>query len=149
MRSYRMERLTGVDGLVAVEEPTPTPGRGEVLVRVRATAINPRDLQIASGEHPTNIEEGRIPLSDGAGVVEQVGEGATRFRVGDRVVASFHPTWYGGPSRSLGELYGTELDGWLADYKVVHEEALVTVPEHLSFEEAATLPSSAVTAWSA
>jgi NADPH:quinone reductase-like Zn-dependent oxidoreductase len=149
MRAYRMDRLTGLDGLVAVNETTLTPGLGEVLVRVKATSINPRDLVIASGLYPMNFERGRIPFSDGAGVIEQVGEGVNRFAVGDRVVASYLPTWFGGPLRSLGEQYGTERDGWLADYKVVHEEALVTIPEHLSFEEAATLPSSAVTAWSA
>jgi NADPH:quinone reductase-like Zn-dependent oxidoreductase len=116
---------------------------------VKASSLNARDLMIANGTYPVPAPSGRVPLSDGAGVVEAVGDNVSRFRVGDRVVNSFHPTWFGGPLREVGPFYGVQRDGWLTEYIVVDEEALVAKPEHLSFEEAATLPCAAVTAWSA
>lgn len=137
-------------GLAASQvRPTPLPAAGEVLVRVRATSVNARDRHIVAGKYAVDIPEGRIPLSDGAGVVEAVGEEVSRFRVGDRVVATFHPDWADGPFPGWGELRGTHRDGWLAEYVAVDEQSLVAIPEHLSFEEAATLPCAGLTAWSA
>ncbi|CAM5624432.1 L-threonine 3-dehydrogenase [Streptomyces alboniger] len=146
MQSYR---LNADRVLELVEGPTPTPGRGQVLIRVKATSLNGRDMLIASGLYPFPPLPNLIQLSDAAGVIEAVGPDTTRFRVGDRVVNSFNPTWYGGPMRKLGRMYGTDIDGWLTDYAVVDENVLVSMPEHLSFEEAATLPCAALTGWSA
>ena len=101
------------------------------------------------GEFPFPASPGFIALSDGAGEIEAIGAGVTRFAVGDRVVNSFLPTWFGGKLREIGQQYVLDLDGWLAEYRVVSEQALVTMPEHLTFEEAAMLPCTAVTAWSA
>jgi NADPH:quinone reductase-like Zn-dependent oxidoreductase len=99
------------------------------------------------GRGPTKI--GVIPLSDGAGEVAAIGDGVTRVKVGDRMAGCFHPRWFGGPIRPeyLTDRLGANLDGMLAEYAVLSEEALVRVPSHLSFEEAATLPCAAVTAW--
>ncbi|MET7543462.1 NAD(P)-dependent alcohol dehydrogenase [Streptomyces sp. NPDC005507] len=127
----------------------PIPSAGELLVRVKASSLNARDLLIANGRYSTAVPPGRIPLSDGAGIVEAVGDGVSRFRVGDRVVGTFHPAWLYGPFREWGELYGVQRDGWLTDYIAVDEQSVVAVPEHLSYEEAATLPCAALTAWSA
>lgn len=146
MQSYR---LNADRVLELVEGPTPTPGRGQVLIRVKATSLNGRDMLITSGLYPFPPLPNLIQLSDAAGVIEAVGPDTTRFRVGDRVVNSFNPTWYGGPVRKLGRMYGTDIDGWLTDYAVVDENVLVSMPEHLSFEEAATLPCAALTGWSA
>ena len=90
-----------------------------------------------------------MPLSDGAGEVVALGDGASRFAVGDRVIGCFHPRWFGGPIKPdyLSDRLGANLDGMLAEYAVVNEEAAVAVPGDLSFEEAATLPCAAVTAW--
>ena len=90
-----------------------------------------------------------MPLSDGAGEVVALGDGASRFAVGDRVIGCFHPRWFGGPIKAdyLTDRLGANLDGMLAEYAVVNEEAAVAVPGDLSFEEAATLPCAAVTAW--
>jgi NADPH:quinone reductase-like Zn-dependent oxidoreductase len=104
---------------------------------------------IARGEYPFPASPGLIALSDGAGEIEAIGAGVTRFAVGDRVVNSFLPTWFGGKLRELGQQYVIDLDGWLAEYRVVSEQALVRMPAHLTFEEAATLPCTAVTAWAA
>lgn len=149
MRNYQMDSLNGIGGIGLHEMDKPTPAVGEVLVRVKASSLNARDLSIANGHYPLPVAPGRVPLSDGAGVVEAIGEGVSRFAVGDRVVNSYLPTWFGGLIRSFGEQYGVERDGWLTEYIVVHEEGLVSIPDHLSFEEAATLPCAAVTAWSA
>ena len=90
-----------------------------------------------------------MPLSDGAGEVVAIGDGVTRIKVGDQIAGTFHPRWFGGPIRPeyLTDRLGANLDGMLAEYAVLSEEALVRVPSHLSLEEAATLPCAAVTAW--
>ena len=156
MRAYRLEQFKTIDDLVLRDEETPKPGRREVLVRVRASSLNYRDLAILHGSYPMSCATGHIPLSDGAGEVVEVGEGVKRFEAGSRVVNTFFPRWFGGrfQSSSISEQYGSEQygsdsDGWLTEYKVVSEESLVAIPPHLSFEEAATLPCAAVTAWSA
>jgi len=144
-----MDRLGSLDGLVAHEEPTPTPGSGEVLVRVKATAVNFRDIFTLKGQSPFPVKTGVIPMSDAAGEVAAVGAGVTRFKVGDRVINAFFRNWYGGPRAPNLETYGSDHDGWLAEFKVVGADALSLAPRHLTFEEAATLPCVAVTAWSA
>jgi NADPH:quinone reductase-like Zn-dependent oxidoreductase len=149
MRAYRHMSFTGIDALELVEEDIPGLGAGQVLVRVRASSLNFRDPLIANGQMPFAGSPGFIALSDGAGEIEGVGAGVTRFAVGDRVINSFLPTWFGGKLRELGQQYVLDLDGWLAEYRVVSEEALVRMPAHLTFEEGATLPCTAVTAWTA
>jgi NADPH:quinone reductase-like Zn-dependent oxidoreductase len=149
MRVYQLDRLGSLDGLTLVERDIPAPGLGEVLVRVRASSLNFRDLIILSGSYPVPVPLGRVPLSDGAGEVVAVGPGVTRFQAGDRVVNAFFPNWFGGSFNTMPEQYVADRDGWLAEYKAISAEALVTMPKHLTFEEAATLPCAAVTAWSA
>ncbi|MGV4877999.1 alcohol dehydrogenase catalytic domain-containing protein [Acetobacter indonesiensis] len=94
---------------------------------------------------------GLIPCSDAAGEIVSVGEDVTIFRPGDRVVSSFHARWFGGrpPVGLMLESYGTGSDGWLAEYKVVSQEAVVPLSDSISFEDGATLPCAAVTAWNA
>ncbi|MFE6031706.1 zinc-dependent alcohol dehydrogenase family protein [Streptomyces niveus] len=144
MRLYKMSE-SGQQELV--EEPIPAPGTGQVLVRVHASSLNARDLFMLDGRYP--VPPGRVPLSDAAGVIEAVGPEVTRFADGDRVVNSFHATWYGGPQRKPGPAYHTDIDGWLTEYRLIDQQGLVAIPEHLDFTEAATLPCAAVTAWSA
>jgi NADPH:quinone reductase-like Zn-dependent oxidoreductase len=149
MRAYQIERLGSLDGLVLAERDMPSPGAGQVLVRVRASSLNFRDLMILNGQYPMPIPPGRVPLSDGAGDVVAVGAGVTRFKAGDRVINSFFPNWFGGSFNAMPEQWVVDHDGWLTEYKAVSAEALVAMPKHLTFEEAATLPCVAVTAWSA
>ena len=128
----------------------PVPGRNQVLVRVRAVSLNHRDLNMLrnawGGEHKLT---GTIPLSDGAGEVIAVGEGVTRFAVGDRVAGIFFEKWIeGAPSdEALESDRGGNAGGMLSEVIVSDEASLVSVPSHLTFEEAATLPCAAVTAW--
>lgn len=117
MLSYRLKTIGSIDGLELCEEPVPTPGAGEVLVRARACSLNFRDLAILQGWMPFGVEAGRILLSDAAGSVEAVGPGVTRFRAGDWVINSTMPNWFGGRFREFPQQYGLHLDGWLCEYR--------------------------------
>lgn len=149
MQVYRPDQPGSIDHLAVHDEDVPDPQRGEVLVRVRAASLNYRDLLLLGGKYPANGPQGLIPLSDAAGEVAAVGQGVTRFSVGDRVINAFHAAWFGGrlPAASTLVGYGNGQDGWLAEYRAVSENALVALPETLSFEQGATLPCAAVTAW--
>src|SRR6202165_1066377 len=149
MRVYQLDRPGSLDGLVLAERNVPSPAAGEVLVRVRASSLNFRDLMILNGEYPMPVPPGRVPLSDGAGEVVAVGADVRRFKVGDRVINSFFPNFFGGSFNAMPEQPVVDHDGWLTEYKAVSAEALVAMPGYLTFEEAATLPCVAVTAWSA
>lgn len=139
----------GVDSLELVERPVPSPGPGEVLVKIHAVSLNYRDLMMVKGLYNPKMKLPRIPCSDGAGEVAEVGQGVSRFKPGDRVAGIFMQNWFDGaptPAKVKGAL-GGDIDGMLAEYVVLRESGLVNVPNHLSFVEAATLPCAAVTAW--
>lgn len=148
-RAFRMEKPIGINGLVNQAVPIPTPAPGEVLVNVRASSLNYRDIILLEGNASPPIPGGRIPLSDGAGEVVAIGEGVTRFKVGDRVINTFFPDWIDGPYTGKYSQYATLEDGWLTDYRAVSAEALIRIPDALGFDEAATLPCAGITAWSA
>ncbi|WJM84151.1 NAD(P)-dependent alcohol dehydrogenase [Dickeya chrysanthemi] len=149
MKIYRLQKIGSIDGLALCEEPTPQPGPGEVLVNIKATSLNFRDLMIINGWSPFPLEEGLVPLSDAAGVIEAIGSGVTRFAVGDRVASNFMPGWHAGAFRKFVPEYGSQIDGWMAEYRVVDQNELVAIPDTISFEDAATLPCAAVTGWNA
>jgi NADPH:quinone reductase-like Zn-dependent oxidoreductase len=145
--AYRQKTPGDPASLVRVTEDLPPPGAGEVVMRTWATSLNARDLAMLNGR--LQSMPGVIPLSDAAGEIVEIGPGVTRFSVGDRVVNSFNPHWFGGPLRMRPTQYATSVDGWLATHRVISAEALTRMPDHLGFEEAATLPCAGVTAWSA
>ena len=151
MRAYRFDALTSLDDLHLHDEPEPTPQRGELLLRVRAISLNYRDVAMPLGKYPIPVEAGRVPTSDGAAEVVAVGEGVTAFKPGDRVIGLFHPRWLGGakPADIHAQSYGGAQDGWLVERKVVSQEAVIPLPDGLSFAEGATLPCAAATAWTA
>jgi NADPH:quinone reductase-like Zn-dependent oxidoreductase len=152
MRRYQLGRLGSFDALQLLDARDPQPGAGEVVVGVRACSLNHRDLNIISGTYSSvALKPGAIPLSDGAGEVIAVGQGVTRWRVGDRVAPIFVQRWLGGNLQPeyMPSALGGPSDGVLAERIVLNEEGLVAIPSHLSFEEAATLPCAAVTAWNA
>lgn len=103
-------------------------------MRVRASSLNYRDLMVLKGGGRGPTKPGVIPLSDGAGDVEAVGEGVARVKIGDRIAGCFHPRWFGGPIRPeyLTDRLGANLDGMLAEYVVLSEEALVHLPRGVS-----------------
>lgn len=149
MKTYRFGAAGGAESLKLEETPDPTPGDGEVLVRVRATSLNHRDLMIAENRYYSKPRSGVIPLSDGAGEVVAVGSGVTRAKVGDRIAGTFFADWAGGPltRASAASQRGSEEDGFLATYRAIKDDSFVHIPGHLSYEEAATLPCAALTAW--
>lgn len=141
----------GVDALQLVEGDEPAPGAGEVLVRVHALSLNYRDLMVVEGRYNPKLRMPRVPCSDGAGEVIAVGEGVTQWKPGDRVAGIFMQNWLEGApdaTKVKGAL-GGDIDGMAATAVVLAESGLVRIPEHLSYEEAATLPCAAVTAWNA
>jgi NADPH:quinone reductase-like Zn-dependent oxidoreductase len=152
MKSWHLDGSgVGLDGLSLRHREIPKPGRGEVLLRVHAASLNYRELLILKyGRYPLPVKPDAVALCDGAGEVVALGEDTRRVKVGDRVIASIFPHWIDGPFPGGGApQLGGSLDGLLTEYAVLPEEALVLIPEHLSYEEAATLPCAAVTAWNA
>jgi NADPH:quinone reductase-like Zn-dependent oxidoreductase len=152
MRLYQLGKLGGLDALQLKEAEPPRPGIGQVAVRIRACSLNHRDLNIVSGNYTSlPLKPGAIPLSDGAGEVAAVGPGVTRWKLGDRVAPIFVQRWFGGNllPEYMPSALGGPSDGVLAEQIVLSEEGLVRIPSHMSFEQAATLPCAAVTAWNA
>jgi NADPH:quinone reductase-like Zn-dependent oxidoreductase len=151
MKVYEVRGSFGIENLAIVERPRPLPGHGEVVVKVRAASVNYRDLLVVKGLYNPRLPLPRIPFSDGAGEVIAVGSGVSRVKEGDRVAGIFMQKWLSGELTEAGvkSALGGEIDGMLAEYAVLPEEGVVHLPDHLSYEEAATLPCAAVTAWHA
>lgn len=150
MRAYPVTQF-GVDNLKQVELPMLQITPGTVLIRVHAVSLNYRDLMMVNGVYNPKMALPRIPCSDGAGEVVAIGEGVSRVQVGDRVCGIFMQRWLDGPltaERSKAAL-GGDVDGMLAEYILLSQDGVVRFPEHLSYEEAATLPCAGVTAWNA
>jgi NADPH:quinone reductase-like Zn-dependent oxidoreductase len=150
MKAYHVTATTGPDALRLVDLPEPKPQAGQVLIRVRATSLNYRDLMVVTGNYG-ELKLPLTPLSDGAGEIAAVGKGVTRWKKGDRVAGTFFQGWQSGPpNRETAQTaLGGALNGMLAEYVALSGNGIVAVPPHLSFEEAATLPCAALTAWHA
>lgn len=151
MKAYH---ITGSDGFTSLQQvllPDPSPKPGEVLVRVRAVSLNYRDYMNVVGLHGISGPVPRIPCSDAAGEVLAVGFGVTHWKPGDRVVIPFMPTWLDGPfhEKYSAQALGGVCDGLLREKACLRAESLVRLPGQYSFEEGATLPCAAVTAWDA
>jgi len=151
MKAIVLDGGLGLDHLRLVDRPMPQPRRQEVVVKVKATALNYRDLEIVRGTYHTQFPQPLVPLSDGVGEIVALGDDVTRFKVGDRVCSTFWQRWVAGSFDMAEASYqlGGPLDGLLAEHVSLDEQALVHAPPHLSDIEAATLPCAAVTAWHA
>jgi NADPH:quinone reductase-like Zn-dependent oxidoreductase len=151
MKAYEIARPGSIDAPALAERPRPKPGHGQVLMRVRACSLNYRDLAVVRGTYARGLKLPLIPLSDGAGEIVEAGPGVTRFAVGERVAAIFMQSWSAGRPREeyARSALGGAIDGMLAEYVALDQEGLVAIPAHLTYEEAATLPCAAVTAWNA
>jgi NADPH:quinone reductase-like Zn-dependent oxidoreductase len=150
IRRFELERAGEGYQLALRSTLKPVPAAGEVLVRIRAVSLNHRDLYVLQGMLPGDAG-GRVPVSDGAGEVIDVGPGVTRFKRGDRVATTFFENWNDGAPTVAGitSARGGDRAGVLAEMIKTHENGLVRIPDHLSYEEAATLPCAGVTAWNA
>jgi NADPH:quinone reductase-like Zn-dependent oxidoreductase len=150
MYAYPIQRF-GLEHLEKVVLPTLQIASGMVLIRVHAVSLNYRDLMMVKGLYNPKMTLPLIPCSDGAGEVVATGEGVNRVRVGDRICGIFMQRWLDGPltaERSKAAL-GGDVDGMLAEYALLDQDGVVHFPQHLSYEEAATLPCAGVTAWNA
>jgi NADPH:quinone reductase-like Zn-dependent oxidoreductase len=141
----------GIENLRLVELPEPSPGPGEAVVAVRACSLNYRDLAVARGGYGRAVKTPLIPLSDGAGEVIATGPGVTRVKPGDRVAGIFMQKWIAGPvdDEKAASAMGGGINGMLSERVCLSAEGLTRFPDHLSWEEAATLPCAALTAWNA
>ena len=150
MKAYEVQKF-GLDGLALVERPQPQPGPRQVVLKMRAASLNYRDVLVALGKYNPKLQLPQIPLSDGVGEVVAVGQGVTRVQVGDRVAGTFFEKWVAGHLTEAGarSALGGGRDGVLAEYVALDEDGVIHVPEHLSDEEAASLPCAGLTAWNA
>jgi NADPH:quinone reductase-like Zn-dependent oxidoreductase len=148
VRRYELERADKGYRLALRSVELPALKSNEVVVRIRAVSLNHRDLYVLQGVYGGDAS-GRVPVSDGAGEVVALGTGVKRFKVGDRVATTFFEGWIDGPPTpaAIARARGGAAPGVLAEQIVAHADGLVRIPDHLSFEEAATLPCAGVTAW--
>ena len=148
---YQISKHEGIENLVQTTDSVPRPKRGQVLVKIHATSLNFRDLMVASGQYPGNFPKNLVPLSDGAGEIVEVGEDVTEFKTGDKVAGTFFENWIDGPiiQNAMGAALGGSSHGMLAQYRVFDKTGVVKIPSFFTYEEAATLPCAAVTAWNA
>lgn len=150
MKAIKVSRPGGLDKLAVAEiDDAGAPGPGEVRVRLHANSLNYHDYAVAVGAIPT--ADGRILMSDGAGVVDAVGEGVTELAVGDPVVSVFFPAWQDGepPHGNFSHVPGDGLDGYAREAIVAPATWFTPAPKGWSHVEAATLPCAALTAWRA
>jgi NADPH:quinone reductase-like Zn-dependent oxidoreductase len=151
VKALVIQNAFGLENLAFEDRPDPKPADTQVLVRVRAASLNYRDLLIAKGQYNPKLKFPRVLGSDAAGDVVAVGKGVTKFKPGDRVANSFMPHWDSGPitDTAAKSTLGSDRDGVLSAFAVFEEGGLVPMPAGLNYEQAATLPCAAVTAWNA
>ena len=151
MKAFTIQNGFGLENLAVLERPDPVAGAGQVVLRVRAASLNYRDLLIAKGMYNPALPMPRVLGSDGAGVVESVGAGVTKWKPGDPAVGCFFQNWIDGPIPDLPAriTLGGERDGVLAERVLLEQDGLLPLPAGMSFEQAATLPCAALTAWNA
>jgi NADPH:quinone reductase-like Zn-dependent oxidoreductase len=147
MNSIQISDNGGLDNLNTVTADTPSPAAGQVLVRWHASSLNFHDYLVAKGAIP--VPEGRVPMSDGAGIIEAIGEGVSKWQVGDKVMSLFFPNWHDGiPNlEKTSSISGETTDGFATEYSVQSEQSLTSIPRGYSYAQAATLPCAALTAW--
>lgn len=152
IRALQIDGAFGLDNLKLVERHLPEPGPGEIRLKLMAASLNRRDLLLVEGIYNPKQKLPTVPCSDGAGIVEAVGPGVTRVKPGDRVALHFFTGWISGEpttEKLATALGGPGGDGTLRSHMNCSQEAVVKIPDSMSFETAATLPCAAITAWSA
>jgi NADPH:quinone reductase-like Zn-dependent oxidoreductase len=148
--AYEIQQF-GIENLTVTERDEPKPQANEVLVEFHAASLNYRDLMMIKGAYNPKLQTPLVPFSDGAGEVVGVGESVTKWKIGDRVCPIFMQSWIDGAIdyQKARTALGGDADGCLREFGSFNEKGLVRIPEHLSYEEAATLPCAAVTAYNA
>lgn len=149
IKAYGIGPQNGLDGLHLQDIPEPVARKGEVVVRVLGAGLNYRDLMLLDNNYGPPQPAERVPLSDGVGVVESVGEGVSGFQLGDRVIAPNFALWLDGPFSPavFGQDLGISANGWLAEKRAVPANAAIKVPDNISIATAATLSVVGATVW--
>ena len=153
IKAYQVTSITGFGGIQPAEIRKPVPGPGQVLIRIHAVSLNFRDLMIINGQYG-DTPPPFVPVADGAGEIIGLGEGVTRWKIGDRVTSTYFQNWLTGPTfinpprQDLGA-GRSDIPGVLAEEVALSQDGIVEIPSHLSFEEGAALPCAGVTAWQA
>ncbi len=150
MKAIRLRSPGGLGNLAVADiDPAAAPGVGEIRVQLHASSLNYHDYGVCSRDGWQ--ADGRIPMSDGAGVVEAVGAGTTEFAAGDHVVSCFFPTWQDGPATigNFKTVPGDGVDGYAREAVTVAATAFTQAPKGFSHAEAATLTTAGLTAWRA
>ncbi len=147
MKAMQIKKSGGLDNLTLVDVDPSEPKADEVRVRWHATSLNYHDYLVAAGAIP--VDDDRVPMSDGAGVIEAVGENVTQWQTGDKVMSLFFPDWLDGEATAVGTsmIAGENIDGFAQEYSCVSEQSLTAIPDGYTFAEAASLPCAALTAW--
>lgn len=150
MKAMTLHSPAGLDRLTMEDRADPgEPGPGEIRVALHGSSLNFHDLGVVLGRMPT--DDGRIPLADGAGVVESVGADVTEFAPGDLVVSCFFPDWQDGKA-TIGDFSrtpGDGIDGFAQEYVVLPGTAFTHAPKGYDAVEAATITTAGLTAWRA
>lgn len=151
MHAWQVKPGDGVAGLRRIDATRRAVGPTDVVVKIHAAGLNYRDLMFARGDYLGIGTDALIPVADGAGEVIETGRDVTRFKPGDRVINTYFPHWIDGPPtpRKVSGSPGAQFDGVLAEHFVSDEAALVAIPAHLNYDEAATLSCAGITAWNA
>lgn len=152
MRVFQVENGWSIENVRLSTRPDPQPDAGQIRIKMKASALNYRDLLVPVRGYGSRMKTlPLIMLSDGLGVVESMGDGVTRFTIGDRVCPLFFQSWICGPpdKTKLSSSLGCEVDGTMAEYMVLPEYGVGHAPAHLNDLEAATIGSAGVTAWRA
>jgi len=137
----------GLEKLQITQKDRPSPKSGEVLIKWHATSLNYHDYLVAIGAIP--VPNGRIPMSDGAGEIVEIGPDVMEYKVGDKVMSLFFPGWLEGEPRfeKIVGISGETIDGYMAEYSCLSQKAVTIIPNNYSYAEASTLPCAALTAW--
>lgn len=149
MKAYQYRMGEPISTLQIVDLPTPKISPGQILVKMRAASLNFRDILVVTGRFPRVQQEVIIPLSDGAGEIVEIGAAVTALKVGDRVTPLYCQSWMAGEMQDSDTLWslGGCIDGVAAEYRAFDEQQVVKFPDHMSYEEAATLPCAGLTVW--
>ena len=148
MKQIQLSKPGGLENLKVIETDNPILNSDEVLLKVSASSLNYHDLMVALGLIPT--EDKRVPLSDAAGEIVEIGNEVTKWKSGDQVMSMCFPNWVSGaPKYELLSFIGDNQDGYATEYIAIPETALTKIPNNLNLKEAATLPCAGLTAWRA
>ena len=148
MKQIQLKKPGGLDNILFCDADVPKPKSNQIVIKIVASSLNYHDLLVALGFIPT--EDGRVPLSDAAGEIVEIGSDVKDWKVGDHVMSVCFPNWQNGaPKYELLSFIGDHEDGYAAEYIAIQETAVTKMPSYMNFAQAATLPCAGLTAWRA